>query len=193
MAGPGTKRTDSPGALQQTRTKPGPEGPSRKLGLRKPQGCSRPLPGSLIRRNQPLKRPVTRQRVSPGVHRSPPKTNPVGGNAQNRGTRPGSPAGPVLGDRGEKVPAILCRPSESARGSGTSSTAHLIMPARIGRAQLAEHFEGGEPPPHGLKSQSAVPGRSTTTFALFAGVSRKRVTPHPSLAAGCTHHTEMEL
>ena len=88
------------------------------------------------------------------------------------------------------MPAIIRRPGSSPDRSsscGTSSATNLIMPARIGRAQLASKTKGGANPRHTASKQS---NRARPFHDHLCPIRRRqpcwRVTPRPSLAAGCT-------
>ena len=112
MAGPGTKRTDSPGALHQTPPNQPREGSSRRpvLGTTlRPAAILCPEPSSA---GSAPKRPVTGRRASPGGCRRPRRSGD-----------------PILGaKKGGEGASHTLRTSRPGDADGTSSASTLQMP-----------------------------------------------------------------
>ena len=145
MAGPGTKRTDSPGALPQTPPNRARGGSSRRPVLgssKRPRAAAGTCPDPSSAEISPSKALSQSRRVSPGASRSPPEQRPCRRPA-HPGAHPRSPARPFLGVEGEKVPAIIR--IANLETFGTSSAKPHYMPARIGRARLGASLSGGDP------------------------------------------------
>ena len=189
MAGPGTKRTDSPGALPQTPPNQARGGSSRRpvLGNHRPAAdpWRSPYPP-----DQPMQTSSHKAEGPPQVARcSPPKTD-----LAEVPSTPGGPsrnsAMPVLRVRGEGVPAILYHRGPCPRAI---ELWHLFrhqphyMPVKKGRARLGDKIAGGHPPVAATNLQPCpvVPKRPLP----YSPASADRCVcplPRPSLAAGCT-------
>ena len=157
MAGPGTKRTDSPGALQQTPPNQPRGGSSRRpvLGNHRPAAdpWRSPYPPG-----QPMQTSSHKAEGPPQVARcSPPKTD-----LAEVPSTPGGPsrnsAMPVLRVRGEGVPASRALPE------GDRTLAPLPPPASLHACQERPGTVGRQdcrgPPPSCGRKPTTVPGHS---------------------------------
>ena len=116
MAGPGTKRTDSPGALHQTPPSRARGGSSRRPVLgNHPKACSKPLPGALIRRISP----ETSSHRAEGLPRGLPQPSKIGGSSP-RGQKGGGGASYTL---------HTSRPGDAV-GTSSSATLHALCNRR---------------------------------------------------------------
>ena len=154
MAGPGTKRTNSPGALHQTP-------PNQPQGVRLGDPCWETIglqqtpEGALIRRTSPCK---TSRHKAPGSPLQPSKSPALAEVPSNPGGPSRNSAMPVLGVRGEGVPAILCHEGRQRTLAPLPPPASLHAcwerPGTVGRKICR-----GKTPRFGLKP-TTVPGHT---------------------------------